>query len=220
MADWYDELADVLAQQGLMPRGAFHPGPEDAAPEGVGTIMLVGNAGPAMWRAFSAAMPDGANALDRWSASVLDAIAQRFAATALYPWEGPPYFPFQRWAMKAEPVSSSPLGILVHPDYGLWHGYRGALAFADKRPVPPRAERASPCEDCAGRPCLEGCPVGAFGQEGYNVPACTGHLRTPAGDDCMALGCRARRACPVGRDYVYEPAQAAFHMAAFLLSRR
>ena len=25
---------------------------------------------------------------------------------------------------------ASPLGLLIHPDYGLWHGYRGALLFA------------------------------------------------------------------------------------------
>jgi hypothetical protein len=36
----------------------------------------------------------------------------------------------------------------------------------------------------------------------------------------MDLGCRARRACPVGRGYHYDPKQAAFHMRAFLDARR
>jgi hypothetical protein len=31
----------------------------------------------------------------------------------------------------------------------------------------------------------------------------------------MGEGCRARRACPVGRDYRYAPDQAAFHMRPF-----
>ena len=100
---------------------------------------------------------------------MLDDVARRFDATALYPSDGPPYLPFQRWAMKAEPVRSSPLGILIHPDYGLWHGYRGALAFAGALPLPPRDERASPCDDCADRPCLSTCPVAAFGEAGYDV---------------------------------------------------
>jgi hypothetical protein len=220
VAQWYHDLTTALAEHGLLPRGAFNPDPDDAAPDGAGTILLVGNAGSGMWRAFATAMPDGPNPLDHWSESILDAIARRFDATALYPWDGPPYLPFQRWAMKAEPVAPSPLGILVHPEYGLWHGYRGALAYRDVLPVPPRAERTSPCANCAGRPCLTACPVGAFGEGGYDVPACTGHLRAPAGEDCVALGCRARRACPAGREYVYEPAQAAFHMAAFLRIRR
>lgn len=220
MPQWYKDIADALAEHGLLPRGAFHAGAKDGAPDGVGTILLVGNAGPGMWQAFAATKSEGADPLDSWSKSVLGDIARRFDATALFPSDGPPYLPFQRWATKAEPVFSSPLGILVHPDYGLWHGYRGALAFAARLPLPPHDERPSPCESCTDRPCLSACPVAAFGEAGYDVPACAGHLRTKAGEDCMALGCRARRACPVGRAYIYQPEQASFHMAAFLRARR
>lgn len=216
MPEWYDNIAAAFAEHGLLPRGAFHPGPGDGAPEVRGTIVLAGNAGPAMWDAFAAAMPDGPNALDLWSRTVLGDIARRFGATALFPFGGPPYLPFQRWAMKAEPVFSSPLGILIHPDWGLWHGYRGALAFADRRALPPPDTRPSPCGSCPDRPCLQTCPVAAFGEDAYDVPACAAHLRDDAGADCMSLGCRARRACPAGTGYVHEPAQAAFHMAAFL----
>jgi len=219
MPEWYDDIAAELATHGLVARGALHPGPQDNAPTGTKTILLAGNAGPGMWHAFAAARGEGDHALDEWSVMVLDDIAWRFDAAALYPSDGPPYLPFQRWALKAEPVHSSPLGILIHPDYGLWHGYRGALAFAETLPLPPRDGRSAPCGTCVDRPCLSTCPVAAFGEEGYDVPACAAHLRGQAGADCMALGCRARRACPVGRDYIYEPAQAEFHMAAFLRAR-
>jgi hypothetical protein len=219
MPEWYEDIAHALAGQGLLPRGAFNPAPEDGAPAGTATIILVGNAGPEMWRAFARSMPDGADPLDSRSKSVIGDVARRFGANALFPSDGPPYLPFQRWAAKAEPVYPSPLGILIHPRYGLWHGYRGALAFSEKLSVPPRGDLPSPCESCDGRPCLSGCPVAAFGEGGYDVPACAGHLRDSAGADCMALGCRARRACPVGNDYIYEPAQAAFHMVAFLRAR-
>jgi epoxyqueuosine reductase len=50
------------------------------------------------------------------------------------------------------------------------------------------------------------------------VPACVDHLRQPQGDDCLTLGCRARRACPIGRDYHYASAQAHLHMSAFVKS--
>ena len=49
----------------------------------------------------------------------------------------------------------------------------------------------------------------------YDVPACTEHLRRPAGGDCMQHGCLARRACPVAPQLRYEPVHAAFHMRAF-----
>ena len=35
----------------------------------------------------------------------------------------------------------------------------------------------------------------------------------------VTMGCEARLACPVGADYRYDPAAAAFHMGAFLRAR-
>src|SRR5690606_16718138 len=125
-----------------------------------------------------------------------------------------------RWAQRAEPVFPSPVGMLIHPEHGLWHAYRCAFAFAGElEGVPERRAVSSPCESCAEKPCLSTCPVGAFDGSAYDVPACAGHLRRPEGADCMGLGCRARRACPVGRAATYLPEQAAFHMAAFLEAR-
>ncbi len=211
-------LQPILAGHGLIARGGFHPGPDDGVPGDPGTLVLVGNAGPDMWRAFAAARgryTDSANPLDDWVRDTLTGIAGELDAAALFPFGGPPFLPFQRWAQRAEPVHASPLGILIHPEYGLWHAYRGALAFTGRLDLPPPGGRPSPCESCADRPCLSACPVDAFGSDGYDVPACTAHIATAAGTDCMETGCRARRACPVGRDHVYEPDHAAFHMAAF-----
>ncbi len=223
MVDRLRQLEQALAASGLLLRGGFHPEPSDGVPGDPGTLVLVGNAGPAMWRAFAAdgdRYGDRANALDDWVRDVLTGIAGEAGATALFPFGGPPFLPFQRWAQRAEPVHPSPLGILIHPDFGLWHAYRGALAFDGRLDLPPSDDRPSPCATCADRPCLSACPVDAFGPGGYDVPACIGHVSAREGSDCMELGCRARRACPVGREYVYEPAQAAFHMAAFRSANR
>ncbi len=217
----------ALAREGLIARGGFHPEPGDGVPalaEGrpVRTLVMAGNAGPEMWRAFAAG-PEFATApdpLNSWSERVLGELAAELGATALFPFGGPPHLPFVAWAKRAEPVAESPLGILIHPDYGLWHAYRGALAFTEVIDLPPRAERPRPCDTCADKPCLSGCPVGAFTTTGYDVPACADHLSTAAGSDCMTEACRARRACPVGREYLYEAEQAAFHMDHFLDARR
>ncbi len=157
--------------------------------------------------------------LDRWSLRVIGELADRLEAEAVFPFGGPPYYPFQAWAQKAEPVWPSPLGVLVHREHGLWHAYRGALCFDREIDLPARDDHTSPCLTCAAQPCLTRCPVAAFSQRGYDVSACAGHLATPAGADCMELGCRARRACPLGVAARYEPAQAAFHMRAFLTAR-
>jgi ferredoxin len=218
------EIERALHDAGLTPRGAFHPEAGDGVPALANamparTVVLAGNAGPQMWRAFEAARAAGGMGLDEWSERILAELGARLGARAVFPYERP-YAPFQRWAMRAEACHPSPLGLLIHPDYGLWHGYRGALLFAAAIELPPPDLRASPCIGCADRPCLSACPVGAFSAAGYDVPACVRHLARVPEPDCMGAGCRARHACPVGRDYRYVPEQARFHMEAFLRSHR
>jgi len=182
-------------------------------------VLLVGNAGPGMWRAFSksAQAHDGApHPLNRWTRHHVDAIASAAGGVALYPFDATPAWPFQRWAARCEPVHPSPLGLLIHPDYGLWHAYRAAIVIAEPTDLPAPTPAASPCQTCAERPCLSRCPVGAFSASGYDVPACARHLQSPEGADCLQGGCLARRACPVGADYQQQAAQNAFHMRAFL----
>lgn len=212
----YDALSELFQGYGLILRGGFHPESADGVPGEAATLILVGNAGPGMWNKFSQMPFDLPNALDHWSKCAINAVAGVVGATALYPFGGPPFLPFQQWAMKAEPVASSPLGILIHPEFGLWHAYRGALAFPYAINLPDRDASPVPCERCETKPCLTACPVSAFSRDGYDVPVCADHLRMDAGEDCVSEGCRARRQCPVGTDYVYEPLQAAFHMRAFL----
>jgi len=214
------EIEGLLRDAGLTPRGAFHPADTDGVPPLAAdaparTLVLAGNAGPQMWRAFDAARALGAMTLDQWSEHVLGALASRLGARAVFPFQRP-YLPFQRWARRAEACHPSPLGLLIHPEYGLWHGYRGALLFAAAIELPPPDHRASPCARCADRPCVTACPAGAFDGGAYDVPACARHLAQVPEPACMDGGCVARHACPVGRDYRYLPAQARFHMQAFL----
>ncbi|WP_340117128.1 ferredoxin [Pelagibius sp. 7325] len=221
-------IAAALEAEGLLLLGAFHPAEDDAVPpladgRRCGTLVLAGNVGGSLWPVFSASPEAGdgkPDALDRWSARVLGGLAASFGGEPLYPFGGPPYRPFQRWARRGAPLTPSPLGMLIHPDYGLWHAYRGAIALPQRLPGPLPLEaaeaRPAPCETCFDKPCLTTCPVGAFTAEGYDVTACAGHVAAPAGADCLSLGCRARRACPVGRQHHYPAAQARFHMAAFI----
>ena len=222
-------IASSLQEVGLTLRGAFHPTPEDGVPgiangKPVLTLVLAGNVGPAMWEAFRAGRNPMIDLLDDWSEDVLWPVAKLYGGKALFPFHKP-YLPFQRWAQRAEACHASPLGMLIHAKHGLWHGYRGALTFAERLVLPDTNTHLSPCNSCSEKPCLNTCPVGAFmplkgGRESvtanYDIPNCVQHLGTPAGEDCMQLGCRARRACPEGKAARYQPEQAQFHMRAFL----
>ena len=223
----YADVESRLRATGLVARGAFHPTPDDLVPDAPGggacaTLVMVGNAGPGMWRVFSRSPEFGraGHALDAWSARVIGDVATALDARALFPFGGPPYLPFLRWAARAERVWPSPLGMLIHPEYGLWHAYRGALALRERIDLAPRPAATRPCDACADQPCLNACPVGAFTAAGYDVPGCVTRLSVPAGDACMSGGCLARHACPVGQRYAYAPAQSALHMGAFVNARR
>lgn len=215
-----DDIAGPLERVGLRLRGGFHPTGDDGAPPDTKTLLLVGNAGPEMWQVFARDQSSGADPLNAWTRRVVTRIAARFDAAPVFPFDGPPYAPFFAWAKRAEAVFDSPIGMLVHPVYGLWHAWRGALAFRGRLALPEPSSAGPPCDSCAGQPCRIACPVDAFREGQYDVAACASHLRTAAGADCLAEGCRARRVCPVGTDYTYAPVQARFHMDAFLRNQK
>ena len=219
----YDEIRAAVEAEGFILRGGFHPADDDAVPAfspGVAckTLLLIGNAGSDMWRRFSSS-PESRldkDPLNAFSRRIVENLAQTFGAIPMFPFTGPPYLPFIDWAQRAESVWPSPIGPLIHPEYGLWHAYRGALGFPGVIPLPARPAAERPCDTCADKPCLHTCPVGAFSQRGYDVPGCIAHISTPSGNACFEAACLARRACPVGTAYAYVPDQAAFHTRAFL----
>ncbi|NIM29388.1 MAG: hypothetical protein GTO28_16295 [Gammaproteobacteria bacterium] len=223
----YASICRAIEARHLAPRGALHPGPGDGVPamadgRAAGTLVLVGVVGGGSWDAFqgSEEAREKRDPLDRWSRRVVGELAAALGAEALFPFGGAPFLPFTRWARRAEAVHPSPIGPLIHPDYGLWHAYRGALAFAESIELPPMDTRPCPCDTCVDKPCLATCPVSAFSPRGYDVPACIDHIGGPAGGECLDGGCLARRACPVGVTYQYVPAQMSFHMRAFLAANR
>lgn len=221
------ELIDALARHGLRVRGGFATdGAMDAELLRVApwarTLILIGNAGSELWDKSGAeiATLDDPDPLDRWTRNVIEPIAASVDGLALFPFAGPPYRPFQRWAERAEGVRQSPIGIQIHPEFGLWHAYRAAILLRDAIDLP-RREQAHPCDTCGDRPCLTHCPVNAFTSAGYAVDRCVDHvvaLQNESGS-CSQVGCLARLACPVGTAWRYHPEHARFHMRAFVKAR-
>lgn len=203
---------------GLTCRGGFHPDTGDALPVRAATLVLVGDQGGRFWARFRAEALDEPDPLDAWTRRVLAAAAADLGARAVYPFDGPPYFPFQQWAMRAEDLRQSPVGPLLHPVAGLWHHYRGALLFEGCIDLPTATPGPHACDGCLDKPCLSACPVTAIvpGQA-FDLAACLSHQKSAAGEACREGGCLARRACPVGVDHVYGADQRAFHAAAFLV---
>lgn len=202
---------------GLAVRGAFHPDPDDMTPKGTGTLVMLGPDEPAFWPRFQSSdeMRDGGpHPLDRWSKRVAGGLADAFKGKALFPYDGPPYAPFLRWAERCGATWPSPVGLLVHDQAGLFISFRAALALPVQLDIPPQGTR--PCDSCTDKPCQTACPVGALtvGKD-YDVPACVAHIKSASGAACRD-GCLVRRACPVSARFGRLPEQSAFHMRAFL----
>lgn len=235
------DLQQRLAAHGLRLRGGWRPEagePLPTLPSGapVAVVWMVGQVGSEVWPHFqqsSFAHDDLPDPMDRWAKSIGHPLAAELGGLAIFPSDGPPWWPFQQWACRSEPVASSPLGLLIHPQWGLWHAYRFALALPRLDVQDSAALEAAAtglaggssdaasvalsdlCSLCDDQPCLRACPVDAFGPGGYAVDACASHLHGGTGTECMGGGCLARRACPVGSLLRYQPAHTAFHMRAF-----
>lgn len=210
------QVESAVSETGLGVVGAFHAGDGDGAPAGVATIVLLGPVDEAMWAAFRSA-PEAADGLpdplDRWSRRRVGLLADRLGAVALFPFGGPPWHPFQRWAARGENAVVSPVAMQATAERGLWASYRGALGFGKRLALPERVP-INPCLECPA-PCLTACPVGAFASGAYDVAACVAHVTGETGRACRA-GCLVRAICPAGTALDLPVEQRAFHMAAFL----
>ncbi|WP_298258317.1 ferredoxin [uncultured Litoreibacter sp.] len=220
-------LADIrtlCASHNLAVLGAFHPTPDDLAPAGSQTLVLLGPLEPGFWDAFTSSpewMDDLGDPMDRWSARVISRLAEALGAEPLFPFGGAPFHPFFRWALASGQAWQSPVSLLVHAQAGLMVSYRGALAFQDALDLPSIHDpilapaQLRPCDDCADKPCLTACPSGALDGKGYDVPKCHGFLDTEAGKAHLSRGCNVRRACPISQSYGRVEEQSAYHMSIF-----
>ena len=222
-ADLATRAAAALAPSGLILRGGLNfaegedrpPGPDGRPAR---AVLLVGNGGAAYWSQFSrwragqpASIP---NPLDTWSRAAIRVAADAVGARVVMP-NDRPFQPFQQWAMRAEGLKPSPLGLLIHPRFGLWHAFRGALLLDVEIEIQAVAEAIHLCDLCVGKPCLNGCPAGAHTGAGFAYQACLSHVRGNEGAACRAGGCLARNACPEGAEWRYPAKVQAFHQRAF-----
>lgn len=194
--------------------GSFCPDPADGLPDWVASVVLLGPSEPGFWPHLTQQpeWQDGQpDPLDRWSRRVIGTLACDLSGKAWFPFGGPPYHPFFRWALRTGRVWESPVRLLVHQTQGLMVSFRGALGLRSVIDLPPGV---APCTNCAA-PCRSACPAGALTEAGYDLPVCHRFLDQPEGQPCLTAGCVVRRACPVSQGYARLPEQSAYHMGRF-----
>ena len=83
--------------------------------------LLVGNAGSSLWASFSSSSEasDGMrDPMNRWTERLVNEIALELGADARFPF-GETIWPFQAYAKAATGMKQSPIGLLIHPEFGL-----------------------------------------------------------------------------------------------------
>ncbi|KAI5915171.1 hypothetical protein [Thauera sp. 2A1] len=170
-------------------------------------IILIGNAGRAMWTALRAAGVESDDPIDDFSVrTVMQWFAAQFpghCCTLLYPGDKP--LGLQTLGRLAGWHQPTPFKLGILPQWGSWFGYRAALLTdTDLAPTAP-LQMASPCASCAGRPCIAACPAQAMADGEFVLDKCARYRLQP--DSRCRTACVARDACPVGREHRYDEEQ-------------
>ena len=196
-----------------------------------GLELAIGSAGQPFWNAVAAspewtAVPD--HPVDAFTRrAITDVLAAEGAAgtdaaahvTFVFDADAPNFVVL--WTQRFPMIAQSDLGLMIHPEYGLWMaarahillpGYREISADSDSPKGLKQQPHFDPCASCSGKPCLAACPVGAFSApKTFEYQACAAHLLSnPA---CFSAGCDARAACPYGQSWQLPPDQAHYHQS-------
>ncbi len=109
----------------------------------------------------------------------------------------------------------SRLGLLLHSRFGPWWSVRGLIvtSFGGVTAVRGPSVDATPCHACAA-PCAAACPGNAILPAGFDAQRCA--ATRLAGADCQAR-CDARRACVIGSEHAYAPADEAHYAESSLV---
>lgn len=175
-------------------------------------LVLLGHGGRRLWAALQAWGMQTADPVDYYSTQIARQFIRDYLGNPpvfwLYPQTGY-LLPLQRLGELAGWSHPSPLGLGIHPEFGVWFAYRAAFLTTADLPLRVEAQRPSPCETCVQKPCITICPVGAVLPARFDVESCA-HYRLRDGSPC-ADRCLARLACPYFPQHRYTLPQIQYH---------
>jgi len=187
-----------------------------------GRLVLLGHGGQQMWAQLQTFGMRTADPVDYYSLTITRQFIRQWLEDAqtliLYP-DAPYQIPLTTLGELAGWSQPSPLGLGIHPEYGLWFAYRAVFLTQAELPITPvTAVPPSACTTCQHKPCITACPAHAVQTTGFDVFACA-HFRVQPQAVC-ADRCLARLACPVAPEHHYTEAQLVYHYRQSLATIR
>lgn len=180
-------------------------------------LVVVGHAGQRMWQVLAPERGNSMDPVDDFSKRHSSYFAENYLNDAswqlLYPADL--FFPLNELGELVGWGKPSPLGLGIHPQYGLWWAYRTVFLTKTELPLTQPAGHAHPCDSCLGKPCITICSATALDTtSGFNVYACADY-RIESDSKC-GQQCLARLACPVGAEHRYKREQINYHYSLSL----
>ncbi|MCO4773420.1 MAG: hypothetical protein KDA24_25530 [Deltaproteobacteria bacterium] len=176
------------------------------------TLLLFGSTGSALWDALTAAnwleRPDP---VDSWCGTRLASLRDSLPCRGVFVFPSRAPVDVVALGRAAGWAHPTPLGLGMHPEHGLWVGYRGALLLDTSLPERGVIAAPSPCEECRDTPCVTECLGQAVEPGGLLIDTCFTQRLAPS--PC-ATRCASRLACPVGAEHRYSDPQIAHHQAS------
>jgi epoxyqueuosine reductase len=188
-------------------------------------LILLANGGPVFWQNMKrdpGVKVEEPDPVDNYTTRV---VRNFFGNDAIIVYPRNRMIPLRALGKLAGWHHDSPLGLGIHPIFGLWFAYRAVImSHAIFTPVADAIDgrSESPCESCRDKPCITACPASAVIESGFEVQRCSDYRMEP--DSSCQSRCISRLACPVGRAHRYVPDQMAYHyhhsIAAIKRNRR
>ena len=163
------------------------------APPACQSVVVVGNAGSALWESFDRERPRGRDPLDRFVEDVLHRVAPGAFATYRERRAGRA-LPLIALAERAGLGRPGRIGLLLHPTYGPWISLR-AVVYSTESVEPAAPLDFDPCTGCPA-PCVTACRGQVIGEAGFDGEGC---FRTKLLDAGCRVACDARTACVIGK---------------------
>lgn len=120
------------------------------------TLCLIGSGGISLWENLPHPLDATTNPIDNFTQNKMQEFAKKTLndeIEILYPNE---HFtmPLQKIGRAMNLCTQSPIGIDIHPHFGLWFAFRGVFLTSAKIPIITMENKSSLCDSCSQKPCL------------------------------------------------------------------
>lgn len=175
-------------------------------------VILIGHGGRELWQSLDPIHWRHTDPIDSFSHAAAQHFSQQvlrgYRYQIIYPGTRP--VALQQLGSTAGWHCDSPLGLGIHPHWGLWFAYRAVILTDAPLPEIGQPDPATACEQCPDQPCISHCPAQALKPDGQIDMSRCGDYRLEEDSSCSDR-CLSRLSCPVAGEHRYTLEQINYH---------